>query len=238
MATARLANLTPQIGLLALIAGAIGFALFGDSRRLSVGADSTIAPIFAGALAVLAAAGPAHYAAAAAALSVAVGLILICAGALKLGFVADLLSIPVTTGFLVGIAGHILISQAPSVLGVEPGQGSLAEQALSLVARAQAANPWTLAIGLGVLAIMLAGEGVSPRFPGALIGLCLAGLATVTLGLEAQRGGDARIDRRRRASSFAAGDFLGRLSHRRAARRAHCARGDGADRGDDARFPQ
>ena len=52
MATARLANLTPQIGLLALVAAAIGFALFGDSRRLSVGADSTIAPIFAGALAV------------------------------------------------------------------------------------------------------------------------------------------------------------------------------------------
>ncbi|HWY81523.1 MAG TPA: SulP family inorganic anion transporter, partial [Roseiarcus sp.] len=53
MATARLANLTPQIGLFALVAAAIGFALFGDSRRLSVGADSTIAPIFAGALAVL-----------------------------------------------------------------------------------------------------------------------------------------------------------------------------------------
>ena len=83
MATARLANLTPQIGLLALIAAAIGFALFGDSRRLSVGADSTIAPIFAGALAVLAAAGPEHYAAAAAALSLAVGFILICAGALQ-----------------------------------------------------------------------------------------------------------------------------------------------------------
>ncbi len=186
MATARLANLTPQIGLLALVAAAIGFALFGDSRRLSVGADSTIAPIFAGALAALAATGPEHYAAAAAMLSLAVGLILICAGAFKFGFVADLLSIPVTTGFLIGIAGHILILQAPAVLGVEPGHGSLAQEALSLIARAPAANPWTLTIGLGVLAIMLAGEALSPRFPGALIGLCLAGLATVALGLEAR----------------------------------------------------
>src|SRR5579872_4689615 len=74
MATARLADFPPQIGLLALIAGAIGFALFGSSRRLSVGADSTIAPIFAGALAAVAAAGPAHYAAAATVLSLAVGL--------------------------------------------------------------------------------------------------------------------------------------------------------------------
>jgi SulP family sulfate permease len=186
MATARLANLTPQVGLLALIAAAIGFALFGDSRRLSVGADSTIAPIFAGALAALAATGPEHYAAAAATLSLAVGLILICAGAFKFGFVADLLSIPVTTGFLVGIAGHILVLQAPAVLGIEPGHGSLAQEALSLIVRAPAANPWTLAIGLGVLAIMLAGHAVSPRFPGALIGLCLAGLATVALGLEAR----------------------------------------------------
>ena len=125
MATARLANFTPQIGLLALIAAAIGFAFFGDSRRLSVGADSTIAPIFAGALGVVAAAGPADYATAAATLSLLVGLILICGGALRLGFVADLLSIPVTTGFLIGIAGHILVLQAPAVLGLEPGQGCL-----------------------------------------------------------------------------------------------------------------
>ncbi len=186
MATARLANFTPEIGLFALIAAAIGFALFGDSRRLSVGADSTIAPIFAGALAMLAAAGPTHYAAAAAVLSLMVGLILICAGALRFGFIADLLSIPVMTGFLLGIAGHILVSQAPSVLGVTPSKGSLLEQALSLVERAGAANPWTSAIGLGVLAIMLAGGAIGPRFPGALLGLCLSGLAAVAFGLDAK----------------------------------------------------
>ena len=184
MATARLANLPPQVGLFALIAAAVGFALIGDSRRLSVGADSTIAPIFAGALAMVAAAGPEHYPMAAAALSLAVGLILICAGAFRFGFIADLLSIPVTTGFLVGIAGHILILQAPAVLGVAGSRGSLADQAQSLIAHAQNVNPWTLAIGLGVLAVMLAGERLSPRFPGALIGLSFAALATAALGLE------------------------------------------------------
>jgi MFS superfamily sulfate permease-like transporter len=186
MATARLAGLPPRIGFFALIAGATGFALLGASRRLSVGADSTIAPIFAGALAVVAAAGPADYATAAAGLALLVGLILVCGGALKLGFIADLLSIPVMTGFLIGIAGHIVVSQAPSVLGVEAGPGPLARQALSLIDRARAANPWTLAIGLGVLAIMLAGERISPRFPGALIGLGLAEFATLGLGLEAK----------------------------------------------------
>ena len=186
MATARLAGLPPRIGFFALIAGAIGFAFAGASRRLSVGADSTIAPIFAGTLAALAAAGPADYATAAAGLALIVGLILVCGGALKLGFIADLLSIPVMTGFLIGIAGHIVVSQAPSVLGVEAGPGPLAQQVLSLIGRARGANPWTLAIGLGVLLIMEAGERISPRFPGALIGLGLAVLATLWLGLEAK----------------------------------------------------
>jgi sulfate permease, SulP family len=186
MATAHLAGLPPRIGIFALLSGAVGFALFGDSRRLSVGADSTIAPIFAGALAALATAQPAHYPTVVAALALLVGVILMIGGALKLGFIADLLSIPVTTGFFLGIAGHILVSQASSVLGIEPGEGHLAQQVLSLVARAGAANPWTLVIGLGVLAITLAGERLSPRFPGALIGLGLAELATVTLGLEAK----------------------------------------------------
>jgi MFS superfamily sulfate permease-like transporter len=186
MATARLAGLPPRIGFFALIAGAIGFALLGASRRLSVGADSTIAPIFAGALAALGAAGSADYATAAAGLALLVGLILVCGGALKLGFIADLLSIPVMTGFLIGIAGHIVVSQAPSVLGVEAGPGPLAQQALSLIEQVRGANLWTLAIGFGVLAIMLAGERISPRFPGALIGLGLAEFATIRLGLEAR----------------------------------------------------
>jgi MFS superfamily sulfate permease-like transporter len=186
MATANLAGLPARIGIFALLAGAVGFAVFGDSRRLSVGADSTIAPIFAGALAALAAAEPSHYPTAVAALGLMAGLILVCSGALKLGFIADLLSIPVTTGFFIGIAGHILVSQASTVLGVEPGKGQLAQQVLSLAARAGDANPWTMGIGLGVLAITVAGERLSPRFPGALIGLGLAGLATAGFGLEAK----------------------------------------------------
>jgi MFS superfamily sulfate permease-like transporter len=186
MATARLAGFGPQIGFLALLAGAIGFAIFGDSRRMSIGADSTIAPIFAGALSALAAAGSDHYAAAAGALALAVGVILVLGGVFRLGFIADLLSIPVTTGFLAGIAGHILVSQAPATLGLEDTQGVLIWRAYSLIARIGSANGWTLAIGLGVLALMIVSERISPRFPAALIGLAIAALAVITFGLEAR----------------------------------------------------
>ena len=184
MATARLAGLGPQIGFIALFAGAVGFAIFGASRLVSVGADSTVAPIFAGSLALLATAGSPHYAADAAALALLVGAILAFGGACGLGFVADLLSIPVTTGFLAGIAGHIAVSQAPALLGVASPSGSLVAQAIALAGEVGSINPLTLGLGLGVLAIMLWGERLSPRFPGALIGLVVAAALTAVFGLE------------------------------------------------------
>ncbi len=186
MATARLAGFEPQIGFLALFAGAVGFAVFGASRLLSVGADSTIAPIFAGALALLATSGSPHYAADAAILALGVGLILVAAGAFRFSFVADLLSIPVTTGFLAGIAGHILVAQAPALLGLAAPRGTLVAQTAALAAEFSATNFAALGIGLGVLAIMLASERVNPRFPGALIGLGLATALVAALGLESR----------------------------------------------------
>ena len=184
MATARLAGFGPQVGFLALIAGAVGFALFGANRWMLVGADSTIAPIFAGALTLLAASGTPDYAASAAALALSVGLILVAVGVFRLGFIADLLSIPVTTGFLAGIAVHIVASQAPALLAVSPPPGSLIEQFVALGTRLGEANPWTLAIGIGVLAVMLAGEKLNPRFPAALIAVAVATGSTAALHLE------------------------------------------------------
>jgi SulP family sulfate permease len=186
MATARLGGFAPQIGFLAIIAGALGFAAFGASRAMSVGADSTITPIFAGGLAVIAATGSPHYAAAAAALALMVGAMLIVGGALRLGWVADLLSIPVTTGFLAGIAGHIVLSQAPALLGVAAPGGTLLDKVGALVGGLGATNGLTLAIGLGVFAIMIAGERLSPRIPAALIGLGGATALVAVFGLESR----------------------------------------------------
>jgi len=186
MATARLGGLTPETGFLALIAGAVGFAVFGASRLMSVGADSTIAPIFAGALAALAASGSADYAQDAAALALGVGLVLCFAALFRLGFIADLLSIPVITGFLAGIAVHILASQAPALIGVESPPGSTVEKLVAVARALPTANPRTLLLGLGVFAAMEIGERVSPRAPSALIALVVATVATVYFGLDAR----------------------------------------------------
>ena len=181
MATARLGGLPPEMGFLALAGGAIGFALFGASRRLSVGADSTITPIFAGALALAGAAYPGEVAL----LALLVGLALVLAGALRLGFVADLLSIPVTTGFLAGVAAHIVTSQAPSLMGVPAVQGPTPIALWKLAHALGEAHALTLALGLGVTAFIVAGEKLAPRFPGALVAVVAATLVTIAFNLEA-----------------------------------------------------
>jgi MFS superfamily sulfate permease-like transporter len=50
LATARLAGMPPQTGLYAFVAGSLAFAAFGANRFMSIAAESTIAPIFAGGL--------------------------------------------------------------------------------------------------------------------------------------------------------------------------------------------
>ncbi|MDE2182938.1 MAG: SulP family inorganic anion transporter [Alphaproteobacteria bacterium] len=186
MATARLAGFSPEIGLFAFVAGSLAFAIFGASRTLSVGADSTIAPIFAGGLALLAAAGSPAYAGLAAALALLVGLILVLGGLFRMGWIANLLSVPVTTGFLAGIAVHIVVLQLPAFLGTPEGSGDLAARITTLAAAMGRLNPAALAIGAGVLVISLAFEKINPRLPGALVGLLAATLAVIVLHLENQ----------------------------------------------------
>ena len=184
MATARLGGFPPQIGFLALVAGALAFAVFGANRAMSVGADSTITPIFAGGLALVATSGSPEYAGLAAILALMVGAILVAGGLFRLGWIADLLSIPVTTGFLAGIAGHIALSQAPALLGVPGAEGSTIDRLVGLAGALGAVNALTLGIGLGVLALMLVGEAISPRIPAALIAVAGATAVTAAFGLE------------------------------------------------------
>src|SRR6202012_2796278 len=119
MATARLGGFEPQIGFFAFMAGSLGFAMLGGNRFLSCGADSTITPIFAGGLAALAATGSPNYQGLAIALALLVGAMLALSGIFRLGGIANLLSVPVTVGFLAGISVHILGSQLAGVLGVQ-----------------------------------------------------------------------------------------------------------------------
>ncbi len=184
MATARLGGFAPYIGFFAFVAGSVGFALLGANRFLSSGADSTITPIFAGSLALIAAAGTPHYMALSALLALLVGVMMLGAGFFRAGWVANLLSIPVLTGFLAGIAVHIALSQAPSFLGLPGGSGTFFDRLREIAGHIGDTRPAALVIGLGSLATIIAAERLGPRVPGALIALAGATLAALALGLE------------------------------------------------------
>jgi sulfate permease, SulP family len=184
MATSRLGGFAPQIGFFAFMAGSLGFAMLGSNRFLSCGADSTITPIFAGGLAAAAATGSAEYQALAIALALMVGAMLFASGLFRLGGIANLLSVPVMVGFLAGISVHIIVSQLPGVLGVAAPGGPTLDRIGALARELGQSNPYTICIGLGVLAVVFIAEMISAKIPGALIGLVGATLAVIGAGLE------------------------------------------------------
>jgi SulP family sulfate permease len=153
---------------------------------MSCGADSTITPNFAGGLLLMAASGSPDYRALAAALALMVGVILVAGSLFRLGGIANLLSIPVTVGFLAGIAVHILVSQMPGVLGLPAPKGPMLEKIAILARHLGETSPYTLGIGFGVLAVVAGSEAISAKIPGALIGLVAATAAVIGAGLESK----------------------------------------------------
>jgi len=183
MATARLGHFPPQIGLLAFVAASLGFFLFGASRTLSVGADSTITPIFAGAL-TLVAAGSAEPFQNAAMLALMVGAIVMVAGLCRMGWISSLLSQPVTCGFLAGIALHIVSSQLAGFCGLPPIPGDVVSRLVAVAQNLPQANLYATSLGCGVLLVIVVIEAVDRRLPAALIGVASATGCTVLFGLQ------------------------------------------------------
>jgi MFS superfamily sulfate permease-like transporter len=182
MATARLGGFAPELGLFVFVAGTAAFTLFGANRYLSSGADSTITPIFAGTLGLLAQQGSPAYLSLAAALALAVGVVMIAGGLARLGWVANFLSRPVATGFMAGIAVHIAISQFPTLLGLDTPAGDLVSRCIWIGTHLAQTNVYALALGGLVFGLSMAGEKLPWRIPGALIGLGVAMLLVAFLG--------------------------------------------------------
>lgn len=175
IATARLAGMPPETGLVAFIAGTLALAIFGVSRVLTVGADSTIAPIFAVTIAAFAASGSREYALLVGLVALFVGALLVIAGAIHAEWVSDLLSVPVTIGFLAGIAIQIVISQLPALLGVTVSATGAIPRLAAVLHVLPKTNLAALAFGLGVLAVILATKRLDAKIPSAVIALVAGG---------------------------------------------------------------
>lgn len=174
MAYATVAGLPPVVGLWAAIGPLAVYVLFGTSRQLSVGPESTTALLTAVALAPLALGDPGRYAALAAVLALLVGALCLVGAAGRLGVLADLLSKPVLVGYLTGTAVIMIVGQLGRVSGVPVDGESIFAQLRSFVAHADQWRWQTVVLAVLVLTGLLLGAWYAPRVPGPLLAVLLA----------------------------------------------------------------
>jgi MFS superfamily sulfate permease-like transporter len=183
LATSRLAGMPPITAFYALIAGTLAFALFGSNPQMSVGADSTVAPLFAVGIAHLAPMDSPRYIDLVGILAVMVGVIVILVGLLRLGWIADFLSAPIITGFLAGVAVIIVVHQLPDLLGLSSVSGSTTHRIGLVVRELGRTNGWALGIGLVTFGFVAVAQRVDHKLPGALLALIGSTILVGVLGL-------------------------------------------------------
>jgi high affinity sulfate transporter 1 len=176
-------------GLYATIFALLAYALFGPSRVLVLGPDSSLVALVIGVVLPLSAGDPQRAMALAAMMALVAGAICVLAGIAKLGFVTELLSKPIRYGYMNGIALTVLISQLPALFGFSVhGDGIVAiSRDFGQALAAGQTNPAALALGAGTLAAVLFFKR-SPRLPGVLIAIVGATLIAATLDLAARSG--------------------------------------------------
>ena len=184
LATSRLAGMPPVTALYAFIAGSLVFALLGASGQVSVGADSTIAPLFAAGIGVFASVGSTRYGDLVGILAVMAGAIVAGVWLLRLGWIAEFLSAPIITGFLAGVGVVIVVHQLPDLLGVAGGGSTTLGRIKQVIGQLHGTCAWTLVIGLGVFALVSASERLSRRLPSALVALAAATALVAIFGLQ------------------------------------------------------
>ncbi len=183
MAYAELAGLPAITGLYTTVICLIAFALVGSSPSLVLGPDSSLGPMIAATILPLAAGGSDAAIALAGVLAILVGIITLATGIARLGFVADLLSSPVRTGYLAGLAITIFIGQLPKLFGFSTDAGSLVGEVQAFVQGLDQTNVWALGIGLLSLAIILGLKAFAPRAPGILVAVVVSIVLSTVLDL-------------------------------------------------------
>ena len=183
LAYGQLAGLSPVAGLYAALAPLVLYPLFASSRRLMVGPESGLAILTAVALAPLAAEGSAQFAVLAAMLALLTGAVLILAGVLRLGFLADFFSRPVLLGFLNGVAVIIIVSQLPKLFGISVHTDSTLGTLWQVITHLGDAQWRTIVLGVVLLAVLVLLGRFARLVPGALVVLLIGGALVSWLGL-------------------------------------------------------
>ena len=184
MAYATIAGLPVQIGLYTALVPMVIYALLGTSRPLSVSTTTTIAILTAAQLGRVAPDGDAAtLIRATVTLTLLVGVILIAASALRLGFVANFISDPVLIGFKAGIGLVIVLDQIPKLLGVHFPKGAFLHNLVATFGAIPATHLPSLVVGVITILLLVGVERALPRAPAPLIAVALGIVAVSLFGL-------------------------------------------------------
>ena len=183
MAYAGIAGVPPIMGLYTLPLPLFFYAIFGTSRTLVVGPDSAVALISASAIGAVAAVGAAEYLALTSAMAIAVGVFFIVFGILRMGWIANFISIPVMSGFLEGVVMVTIIGQVPKLFGIEGGGDNFFDKLWTIIQALPDTNLTTLALGVGSLVLIFAIGRYVSKLPAALTTLIISIVVVSALDL-------------------------------------------------------
>jgi high affinity sulfate transporter 1 len=188
MAYAELAGLPAITGLYTSILCLLGYAVFGPSRILVLGPDSSLGPMIAAVIVPIVGANgdPERAIALASMLGLLVGAITSLGGLAKLGFVADLLSKPTMIGYMNGLAITILIGQLPKLFGFSTDASGLVDETRAFVNGVANGDtvPAALAVGVVGIVVMVALQRLWPKVPSVLAAVVVSILAASAFQLD------------------------------------------------------
>ena len=185
MAYATIAGVPVEVGLYTAFVPMIIYAVLGTSRPLSVSTTTTLAILTAADLSRVAAGGNStEILRACATLALLVGVTLVVASLLRLGFIANFISEPVLVGFKAGIGLVIVLDQVPKILGIHFAKGSFLHNIFAIAKGIPEASVVTVAVGIIMIGVLVGLERFLPQVPAPLVAVALGIVATRFFGLQ------------------------------------------------------
>jgi high affinity sulfate transporter 1 len=186
MAYGDLAGVTPVAGLYVALGAMAMYALFGTSKLLVMGPEATTAILTATAVAPLAGADPARYAALAAMAAILVGLLALLARAARLGFITNFLSKPILVGYIFGTTLIVIGSQLGKMFGIKLESDDFFPQVVEVIRRLDEAHRMTVIIGVISIAALFLIRRINRKLPGPLILVVVAIIVSTGFDLAAK----------------------------------------------------
>jgi sulfate permease, SulP family len=186
MAYGELVGVPPVVGLWTILPAMLMYALFGSSRQLSVGPESTTAVMTAAAISPLLLADGSNYGVLTATLAILVGVICAVGYVARLGFLANLLSKPILVGYMAGVAAIVIAGQLGKISGVSIAGSTVFEQVSQFIQQLDRVQPTTLILAGLVLVFLFEIGHLFPKAPTPLLAVLIGTAAVAIFHLDRQ----------------------------------------------------